>query len=316
MENSRRIFGIGETVLDIVLKDGQPLAAVPGGSTFNALVSLGRTLGRDIPVLMVSQTGDDKVGGIIREFMGRNSLREDLMREVHGQTPVSIAILDGKNNASYQFLRDAGFPVFKAPEVDFHPGDVVIFGSYYAVSDATFSEVKSLVTKARESGAVIYYDINFRKNHHSELDKLLPRIKAAIALSDIVRGSSEDIEAVYGSSDPVKVYNEYISKACPNFICTRGGDPATLLSPGTCCSIPVPKSGKIVSTIGAGDNFNAGTLYSIIRNGFTREKLRGSSQDGKSLTAEDWKVLTYYAFRFSGEVCESIFNYVPEGFEP
>ena len=38
----RRVIGIGETVLDIIFKDDQPISAVPGGSTFNCLVSLGR----------------------------------------------------------------------------------------------------------------------------------------------------------------------------------------------------------------------------------------------------------------------------------
>lgn len=40
---SRKITGIGETILDIVFKDNKPVAAVPGGSTFNAIISLGRT---------------------------------------------------------------------------------------------------------------------------------------------------------------------------------------------------------------------------------------------------------------------------------
>ena len=37
-----RVIGIGETVLDILFKDDQPQKAVPGGSTFNSIVSLGR----------------------------------------------------------------------------------------------------------------------------------------------------------------------------------------------------------------------------------------------------------------------------------
>ena len=28
----RRVIGIGETIMDIIFKDGQPTAAVPGGS--------------------------------------------------------------------------------------------------------------------------------------------------------------------------------------------------------------------------------------------------------------------------------------------
>ena len=38
---TRKIIGIGETVLDIVFREGQPQAAVPGGSVFNSMISLG-----------------------------------------------------------------------------------------------------------------------------------------------------------------------------------------------------------------------------------------------------------------------------------
>lgn len=37
----RKVIGIGETVLDIIFKNGKPTEAVPGGSTFNGIVSLG-----------------------------------------------------------------------------------------------------------------------------------------------------------------------------------------------------------------------------------------------------------------------------------
>ena len=62
------IIGIGETVLDIVFKENQPQAAVPGGSTFNAMISLGRTAGRqnpDLKLLMITQIGDDAVADIV-----------------------------------------------------------------------------------------------------------------------------------------------------------------------------------------------------------------------------------------------------------
>ena len=34
----RKVIGIGETVLDIIFKDNQPIGAVPGGSTYNGTV--------------------------------------------------------------------------------------------------------------------------------------------------------------------------------------------------------------------------------------------------------------------------------------
>ena len=37
-----RVIGIGETVLDILFKDEQPVKTVPGGSVYNSIISLGR----------------------------------------------------------------------------------------------------------------------------------------------------------------------------------------------------------------------------------------------------------------------------------
>ena len=55
IENAmRKVIGIGETVLDIIFKNDQPIQAVPGGSTFNALISLARS---GVPTSFISETG-------------------------------------------------------------------------------------------------------------------------------------------------------------------------------------------------------------------------------------------------------------------
>ncbi|MCR5518732.1 MAG: carbohydrate kinase, partial [Bacteroidales bacterium] len=106
---ARRIIGIGETVLDIVFRKGQPEAAVPGGSVFNSMVSLGRTVGKqfpDVELLMESQLGDDYVADIVADFMGRNGVGIEGMQREKGQSTVSLALLDEHNNAHYEFFRD------------------------------------------------------------------------------------------------------------------------------------------------------------------------------------------------------------------
>ena len=49
----RKVIGIGETILDIIFRNEQPSAAVPGGSVFNGIVSLSRT---GVPVCFISET--------------------------------------------------------------------------------------------------------------------------------------------------------------------------------------------------------------------------------------------------------------------
>ena len=57
-----RVIGIGETILDILFKNEQPVKAVPGGSVYNSIISLGRM---GVDASFISEVGDDKVGGMI-----------------------------------------------------------------------------------------------------------------------------------------------------------------------------------------------------------------------------------------------------------
>ena len=55
----RKVIGIGETVLDIIFRNEQPIHAVPGGSTFNAIISLSRA---GINTCFIGETGNDHIG--------------------------------------------------------------------------------------------------------------------------------------------------------------------------------------------------------------------------------------------------------------
>ena len=332
------ITGIGETVLDIVFRGGQPQAAVPGGSTFNAMISLGRTVGRKCPEIalrMVTQTGDDPVADIVTAFMKENRLSDEALVRSPGQSTVSLALLDEKSNAHYEFFRDKELPRFEAPALDFGPGDIVLFGSFFAINPETREQTRALIRQAREAGAVVYYDINFRKNHSSA--EALPQIEENIALSDIVRGSSEDIEALYGSTDAAKVYAEHIAPRCPNFICTKGARETEVFSPGAHGIYPVPQDTPVVSTIGAGDNFNAGTVYALVSTACPPAKAQMPVRFGQhspegvkvsaaqtaqasgpalQLTKSDWDRIVPVAHQFSANVVASLYNYVDPDFEP
>jgi sugar/nucleoside kinase (ribokinase family) len=64
-----------------------------------------------------------------------------------------------------------------------------------------------------------------------------------------------------------------------------------------------------VSTIGAGDNFNAGLIY-----GLMQEKLL--LEDLKDLSENQWDKLIESGKRFAAEVCRSLENYVGNRFKP
>lgn len=310
-QGKRKIVGIGETVLDIVFRDDHPSAAVPGGSTFNAMISLGRTAVRDFPgtdAVMVTQTGDDHIGDIVVSFMEKNGVSPRAVTRQSGtQTHISMAFLDAENNAQYEFYKDHASAVLdeeKIASVGFSKDDLVLTGSYFAINPKIRKYTARLLSDARNAGAVIYYDINFRKNHLADLQDTMANIEENCRLSDFVRGSNEDFGYLFGTDDPETVYREHIAALCPNFICTCGAAPVHVFTPRFHLTFPV-EDVRTVSTIGAGDNFNAGFLYGLLSLGITGDSLLDESA---------WRRLTAIAGRFSAEVCKSIENYVGPDF--
>ncbi len=100
----RKVIGIGETILDIIFRGDQPSAAVPGGSVFNGIVSLGR-MGANVG--FISETGNDRVGNIILQFMRDNNIPTDHVNVFpDGKSPVSLAFLNEQSDAEYIFYKD------------------------------------------------------------------------------------------------------------------------------------------------------------------------------------------------------------------
>ena len=265
----RKVIGIGETILDIIFRDNQPTAAVPGGSVFNGIVSLSRT---GVPVCFISETGNDRVGDLILRFMRDNHIPTDHVNVFpDGKSPVSLAFLDEHSDAEYIFYKnypaqrlDVAFPRLEED-------DIVVIGSYYALNPVLRDKVVELLEQARQQKAIVYYDPNFRSAHKEEAIKLAPTIIENLEYADIVRGSQDDFFYMYGLRDAERIYKEKIKFYCPNFLCTRGSGEVTLRTATLAKSYPALPL-EAVSTIGAGDNFNAG-----ITTWTRRTKPRGTS---------------------------------------
>ena len=272
---NRKIIGIGETILDIIFKDGKPTAAVPGGSVFNGMVSLGR-LGED--VTMITETGNDRVGRIILDFMAQNGVKNQYVATYdNGRSAISLAWLNERNDAEYMFYKD--YPAARLdvdwPEVK--ADDIVMMGSYFVLNPVLRPRVKEFLKYAREQGAIIYYDLNFRSSHKAEAIKIYPDMLENLEVADIVRGSTEDLDNLFGNSDPLVMYKREISFYCQQMLCTDADGDIQLLTPSVNKRYQVERI-PTVSTIGAGDNFNAGIVYGLMRQDIRRSDLATLSE--------------------------------------
>ena len=149
----RKIYGIGETVLDIIFKNNQPQAAKAGGSVLNSVVSMGRM---NLPVSFISEYGKDNVGILIDNFLEENGVdSSSVHRFTDGSTSLALAFLDEKNDAHYTFYKDFPekrldivFPVIKKD-------DIVQCGSFYAIWHE-IREFKRFIRHANEDGAFVF----------------------------------------------------------------------------------------------------------------------------------------------------------------
>lgn len=300
----RKVIGIGETILDILFKDNQPTAAVPGGSVFNGIISLGRF---GVDVSFISETGNDKVGNIILNFMKENRVSIDHVNVFpEGKSPVSLAFLNDRNDAEYIFYKDYPRLRLDVTLPLINRDDIVMIGSYYAVTPQLRDKMKELLDYARNRGAIIYYDVNFRSTHKNEAIKLLPTILENFEYADIIRGSIEDFENMFALTDADKVYKSKIEFYCSRFICTHGGENIRLYTKNLKKNYEVEPL-QTVSTVGAGDNFNAGVVYGLLKYRIRRDDL-------DELSEEDWDNVIRCGKDFSANVCMSLGNSVSKEF--
>lgn len=300
----RKVFGIGETILDIIFRNDQPQKAVPGGSVFNGLISLGRL---NVPVSFISELGNDRVGDMIRDFMEDNHITTEFVdRFPDGKSPISLAFLDDDKNANYIFYKDYPAQRLEVPLPKIEKDDIFVFGSYYSLNPVLRTRMVEFLQYAQERKAIIYYDPNFRKAHAHEAIRLMPTVLENLEFADIVRGSDEDFQNLYGKSDAQKVYKEHIQFYCDRFLTTHGANGVNLHTRNFTRHFDSPQI-QPLSTIGAGDNFNACIIYGLL-------KYDVRHADLPSLDQDTWEKIIRCGMDLASEVCQSYDNYISKEF--
>lgn len=301
----RKVIGIGETILDIVFRNEQPTAAIPGGSVFNGIISLGKI---GINVCFISEIGNDKVGNIIKNFMRESHVSTEYINTFpDGKSPISLAFLNNNSDAEYTFYKDYPKQRLDVSFPRIEEDDIVVFGSYFALNPVLRDKVIEFLNYAHERKAIIYYDPNFRSTHKDEALRLAPMIIENLEYADIVRGSDEDFANMYnGLTDADNIYKNKIKFYCPNFIYTAGGKQISLRSNTLSKKYEVEHLNP-VSTIGAGDNFNAGIIYGLL-------KYDVRHRDLNNIREVDWDRIIQCGKDFSADVCMSLNNSISKEF--
>lgn len=298
----KRVIAFGESLLDVIY---EPAAVIPGGSVLNSSVSMARS---GVSVQLMTEFATDGPGKILKQFLNKENIGLDFSCIYKdAKTSLAFAVLDENAKATYSFYKSFPSRRFEIDLPLFDNETILLFGSFSALNAELNSIVQTLITNARSSGSLVYYDPNFRKTA-TVIDKdTIERLNFNFNHADIIRGSDEDFEAIFATSEASEVWNYLKNTGCKLLVITYGGQKVEVINQNYRLHFEIPPL-KVVSTIGAGDSFNAGFLVSITKQ---------QEYEYNTILMDENKVKKCIetAIHYASEVCMSASNYISVGFD-
>lgn len=205
----RRIIVIGECGLDVIYAGGQPCGSMPSGRLVNMAMMLARS---GHPVVMAGDTGADELGGIVVSALAAGGVDvSSVDRYADGMTPVYFYV--GADVSAYRVApAEGGFDIVW-PRIN--PGDVVVFGGYYAIDPAIHQRVSALVAHAVERKALVVYLPGFMPRLAPRLTRVMPSILENMEMSSLVITRPADLSVIYGERDAATSFADHISYYAP-----------------------------------------------------------------------------------------------------
>jgi len=245
-----RVLVVGEALVDVV--DDQ---ALPGGSPLNVAVGLQR-LG--LPATLHSHFGADPHGILIAQHLEASNVAVTPGTVGDHPTSVAEATIAADGSATYRFDID-----WDPVALDVPPGTFVAVhtGSIGAALSPGADLVEKLLTTLRPT-TLVTFDPNVRPQLMGSPDEARPRIERLVALADIVKASDEDVAWLYPDATVAEVLQRWRALGPALVVVTRGSEGADALAASGPVHVPSVTT-KVVDTIGAGDSFMAGLIWSL-----------------------------------------------------
>src|SRR6478609_7584436 len=253
------VLVVGEALVDIVKRRDGSTETFPGGSAANVAVALAR-LGRDAG--FVTSYADDEHGRLIADHLAASGVRLETDPHVIPRTSSALATLQADGSARYTFDIDWRIGAVEVSE----PPLAVHACSLGAVLTPGCDDVRSLMARLRPTSTTSY-DVNMRPSVTGVGPPIAATVERTVGLSDIVKASDEDLEALYPGESEAAAAERLLAFGAAAVVVTRGADGAVWYAEGLAVAAP-GVSVRVADTIGAGDTFGAAMLDELGTRGF------------------------------------------------
>jgi fructokinase len=265
------IICVGELLIDFLpmqsgvsFEEVREFRRVPGGAPANVAVGAAK-LG--LKAAFAGRVGDDRFGKYLASVLKKNRVDiSQLQYDKNARTTLAFISLPTPNTREFQFYRNPGADM----NLDWRDFDnsfiqeagILHFGSITLIEEPGRTSTYEAVGTARDAGAVISYDPNWRPTLWPSEKRAKEIITAAVPLSHVIKVSHEELELISGTSDLEKGSNIILDMG-PKICLVTLGDKGCFYAAGDFSGhIPSFKVNTVDAT-GCGDSFVSGVLYGI-----------------------------------------------------
>lgn len=263
------ITAIGEILIDLTQNGcnafGIPeYTANPGGAPANLAVAAAKMGAK---TAFIGKVGDDSFGAFLKKTLTDNGVDiSGMTTDSIQHTTLAVVSVDACGERSFSFYRDSSADVNltrdELPYSLLQKTKILHFGSVSLTADPARTATLAAAQYAKNHGALITYDPNYRANLWADEETAVVRMKEPLPIVDVLKVSDEELPLLTGTSDLEKGTRRLADYGVRLILVTLGPDGAFYRFDGNTGHIPgVPCI--VGDTNGAGDTFFGVTVSQL-----------------------------------------------------
>ncbi len=271
------LAAIGECLIDLVPSGVNELnvplfSANPGGAPANVLAMYSKLGGE---TAFIGKVGNDGFGlSLIDNLKRANINTGSVVIDNEHNTTLAIVHLSETGNRSFSFYRHTEADVMlRSEEVNAETvknSSVFHFGSVSLTDEPSRSATLTAVKLAKDSGALISYDPNYRPLLWNDINEAKEVMRGGALLADIIKVSDEELTLLTDETDLLRGAEKLLSFGISLVFVTLGENGAFYCNKKAQGALPAYDV-KTIDTTGAGDTFFGSVLWLL--SGKTKEQL-------------------------------------------
>lgn len=267
------IVALGEVLIDFtqsgVSESGMRLFEQnPGGAPANMLTASTR-LG--MKTAFIGKVGTDMHGTFLKQVLEEQHIcTKGMVFDDNFFTTLAFVELSESGERKFSFARKPGADTkLRLEEIDkklLEQTKVFHFGSLSLTDEPCRTATMEAVKYAKEQGAMISYDPNYRELLWKSKEQAIKEMRAPIPYVNVLKISDEETGLMTGEADPIKASERLVEQGISVVVVTLGEKGALVCTKEGYSIVPGFVS-KVVDTTGAGDSFWGGFISRIVASG-------------------------------------------------